>query len=82
MAKTIVEKLSLQKYKKVAVLNLPDGANYFAELAEFDTALIESTYDLIFAFVLDMDSLKEVVNKVIQKEGTKYIQHLSTGMIY
>lgn len=68
MAKTIVEKLSLQKYKKVAVLNLPDGADYFTELAEFDTELTKSTYDLIFAFVLDMDSLKEVVNKVIQKE--------------
>ncbi|MCO0600540.1 YdeI/OmpD-associated family protein [Peribacillus butanolivorans] len=67
MAKTIVEKLNLQKYKKVAVLHLPDGADYLAELAEYDTELSESTYDLIFAFVLDMESLKGIVNKVIEK---------------
>ena len=68
MAKTIVEKLNLQKYKKVAVLNLPDGANYLAELTDFDTELHENTYDLIFAFVLHMESLKELVSKVIQKD--------------
>ncbi|MFF2446570.1 YdeI/OmpD-associated family protein [Neobacillus sp. NPDC058068] len=68
MTKTIVEKLNLQKYKKVAVLNLPDGANYLAELADYDTELADSKYDLIFAFVLDMESLKELVNKVIQKD--------------
>ncbi|MFD2446986.1 YdeI/OmpD-associated family protein [Bacillus sp. CGMCC 1.16607] len=68
MTKTVVEKLNLQKYKKVAVLNLPEGENYLADLAEYDTDLTESKYDLIFAFVLDMDSLKELVNKVIQKD--------------
>ncbi|WP_416827949.1 YdeI/OmpD-associated family protein [Ectobacillus polymachus] len=66
MAKTIVEKLNLQKYKKAAVLDLPDGADYLAELADYDTEL-EGAYDLIFAFVLDMESLKELVNKVIKK---------------
>ncbi|WHY85557.1 YdeI/OmpD-associated family protein [Neobacillus novalis] len=68
MAKTVVEKLNLQKYKKIAVLNLPDGADYLAELSDYDTELADSKYDLIFAFVLDMESLKELVNKVIQKE--------------
>ncbi|MFJ5714058.1 YdeI/OmpD-associated family protein [Neobacillus sp. NPDC093127] len=68
MAKTVVEKLNLQKYKKIAVLNVPDGADYLAELADYDTELADSKYDLIFAFVLDMESLKELVNKVIQKE--------------
>ncbi|PLR80101.1 hypothetical protein CVD25_19120 [Bacillus canaveralius] len=67
MAKTIVEKLNLQKYNKVAVLNLPDGADYLAELADYDTELTDSAYDLIFAFVLDMESLKGLVNKVIEK---------------
>ncbi|WP_078410144.1 YdeI/OmpD-associated family protein [Priestia abyssalis] len=66
MAKTIVEKLNLQKYKKAAVLNLPDGTDYFADLTDYDTELTGSTYDLIFAFVLDMESLKELVNKVIE----------------
>ena len=77
MAKTIVEKLNLQKYKKVAVLHLPDGADYLAELSDYDTDLADRTYDLIFAFVLDMDSLKGLINKVIKKN------HLNkNGYIY
>ncbi|RFU67317.1 hypothetical protein D0469_15605 [Peribacillus saganii] len=68
MVKTIVEKLNLKKYKKTAVLNLPKGASYLEELTEYDTELSDSTYDLIFAFVLDMKSLTEVVNKVIEKK--------------
>lgn len=65
--KTIVEKLSLQKYKKVAVLHLPDGADYLAGLVDYDTELIDSTYDLIFAFVLNMESLQALVSEVIEK---------------
>lgn len=65
--KTIVEKLNLQKYKKVAVLHLPDGADYLAELVDYDTELIDSAYDLIFAFVLNMESLQALVNEVIEK---------------
>jgi hypothetical protein len=67
MAKTIVEKLNLQKYEKVAVLNVPEGSDYLTGLADYDTELIASSYDLIFAFVLDLDSFKEVLNKVIEK---------------
>lgn len=33
MAKTIVEKLNLHKYERVAVMNLPDGTDYLAESA-------------------------------------------------
>lgn len=68
MAKTIVEKLNLQKYKKVAVLDLPDGTDYLAELADYDTELTDRTYDLIFAFVFDMEPLKGLVNKVIENK--------------
>ncbi|WP_342046133.1 YdeI/OmpD-associated family protein [Bacillus sp. OTU530] len=67
MVKTIVEKLNLQKYKKVAVLHVPDDADYLAGLADYDTELIDSTYDLIFAFVLNMESLQALVNEVIEK---------------
>lgn len=68
MAKTIVEKLNLQKYKKVAVLNIPEGVDYFAVFAHYETVLYtDSSYDLIFAFVLDMESLKELIVKVIEK---------------
>lgn len=65
--KTIVEKLNLQKYNKVAVLHLPDGVDYLAGLTNYDTELIDSTYDLIFAFVLNMESLQALVNEVIEK---------------
>lgn len=56
MEKTIVEKLNLHKYEKVAVLNLPEGADYLSQLSDFDTAIATVPYDVIFSFVLDMDS--------------------------
>ena len=65
MTKTIVEKLNLKKFEKVAVLDLPAGADYLAQLHEYDTELTDGPYDLIFAFVLAMDSLKALVNEVI-----------------
>jgi hypothetical protein len=97
MAKTIVEKLNLQKHGKKAVLNVPEGSDYLTGLEEYDTGLIQSTYDLIFAFVLDLDSLKEVLYKIIEKntlnkggylflliqrKGTKSIQPLFTVMTF
>ncbi|SMF63929.1 Uncharacterized conserved protein YdeI, YjbR/CyaY-like superfamily, DUF1801 family [Paenibacillus uliginis N3/975] len=73
LSKSIVEKLSLQKYEQVAILNQPEGTNYFAELTGYDTMLKEHAYDLIFAFVLDIESLKELVDLVIER------QHLNTN---
>lgn len=67
MTKTIVEKLNLQKYNQVAILNKPEGSDYLAELTNYDTSL-EGAYDLIFAFVLDMASLKQLVNRVIEQQ--------------
>ncbi|NRG46566.1 YdeI/OmpD-associated family protein [Bacillus sp. CRN 9] len=65
MTKTIVEKLNLQKYKKAVILDTPKGSNYFDGLTDYDTKLKASGYDLIFAFVLEMDALKNLVQKVI-----------------
>jgi hypothetical protein len=65
MLKTIVEKLNLQNYKKAAILDQPEGTDYLAGLQAYDSALIETSYDLIVAFVYDMDGLKELVSKVI-----------------
>lgn len=84
MTKTIVEKLNLQKYKKAAVLNLPEGATYLSELTEYDTELKDQTYDLIFAFVLDMESLKGLVQKVIEnqylnKDGYLFVAYPKKG---
>lgn len=65
MAKTIVEKLNLQKYKKAAVLHQPEGEDLLAGLEQYDTELQDGGYDLIFAFVLDLKSLQELVKRVI-----------------
>ncbi|MFD1953216.1 YdeI/OmpD-associated family protein [Paenibacillus thailandensis] len=65
MSKTIVEKLNLHKYKKAAVLNRPEGGNPLAGLAPYDTELKDGSYDLIFAFVFDMEQLRKLVNNVI-----------------
>lgn len=84
MAKTVVEKLNLNKYNKAAVLNLPDGADYFADLKDYDLELSAPSYDLIFAFVLEMDSLKALVHKVIEnnilnKNGYLYAAYPKKG---
>ncbi|MEI3606283.1 YdeI/OmpD-associated family protein [Pseudogracilibacillus sp. SE30717A] len=67
MTKTIVEKLNLTKYKQIAVLHQPKGTNYFSELSGYDTDIKQSAYDLIFAFVVNIDELKQLVHKVIEK---------------
>lgn len=69
MTKTIVQKLNLQKYKKAAILNTPEGSDYFADLSAYDTQLGNDKYDLIFAFVLDMESLQKQVNTIIEKDS-------------
>lgn len=66
MAKTIVEKLNLRKYKKAAVLYKPEGEDLLAGLENYDTELKDGGYDLIFAFVLDLKSLQELVKRVIE----------------
>lgn len=73
MSKSIVEKLRLHQYKKAVILNQPEGSEYFTELTSYDTTLKDQAYDLIFAFVLDMASLNELVDLVITHE------HLNPG---
>ncbi|MCQ6561310.1 YdeI/OmpD-associated family protein [Paenibacillus mendelii] len=68
MAKSIVDKLNLHKYDSAAVLDAPEGTDYFAEMTGYDTALKDRAYDLIFAFVLDMESLQELVDRVISHQ--------------
>jgi hypothetical protein len=83
VTKTIVEKLNLQKYNQVAVLNKPEDSDYLAELTDYDTSL-NGVYDLIFAFVLDMSSLQELVNRVIEhqhlhKSGYLFVAYPKKG---
>lgn len=85
MSKSIVEKLNLHKFEHAVILNQPEGGDYFAELNGYDTEfLLDRSYDLIFAFVLDMESLKGLVNRVInhsylRKNGYLYAAYPKKG---
>lgn len=70
MTKSIVEKLNLHKFEQAVILNQPEGATYFAELTGYETELLpDRAYDLIFAFVLDMESLKGLVDRVLAQSN-------------
>ncbi|MFC7687812.1 YdeI/OmpD-associated family protein [Ureibacillus sp. GCM10028918] len=65
---SIVEKLKLQKYKEIALLQVPADSAYFNDLPDYDTELVDTkSYDLIFAFVLDMESLQSIVQEIIKE---------------
>ncbi len=68
MSKTIVDKLNLKKYKKLAILNEPNEMNYFPELEAYDTELLKK-YDAVFAFVLNMEEMRETVYTIIQNDS-------------
>jgi|GEM_PF-209846 len=84
MSKTIVEKLNLKKYKKAAVLYTPQGEHSLAELEAADLELKDEPYEMIFAFVLDMKSLQDLVQTVIEqnsllKEGYLFAAYPKKG---
>ena len=84
MSKTIVEKLNLLKYKKVVVLDIPEGREYFNGLPDYDTTFKGKGYDLIFAFVLTKSELKKLMDAVIEKNylnenGYIYIAYPKKG---
>lgn len=84
MSKTIVEKLNLRKYKKAVVLNEPEGEELLAGLEEYDTEFKEGPYDLIFAFVLEMEALQSIMREVIDngylnKNGYFYAAYPKKG---
>ncbi|MEI2462965.1 hypothetical protein [Niallia taxi] len=81
MAKTITEKLSLHKYEHKAVLYMPENSPYAEEFRSFVTKLVSGEiYDLIFAFVLDMESMRRIVSEVIEgcyiNKGGTFISHI------
>jgi len=65
MTKTIADKLGLRKYERAAILNQPEETNYFEDLSGYDTSIKDGGYDLVFAFVLDMEALKNLVDRII-----------------
>ncbi|WP_100489586.1 YdeI/OmpD-associated family protein [Sporolactobacillus pectinivorans] len=82
---SLIEKLKLDRYKKVAIMNLPKSEmDCFNNLAEYDQVLKTDRYDLIFAFVFSLNELKEMVRETIshdrlQKNGYLYIAYPKKG---
>lgn len=82
---SFIEKLKLDRYKKVAIMNLPKSEiDYFNKLAEYDQVLKADGYDLIFAFVFSLNELKKTVRETIshdrlQKNGYLYIAYPKKG---
>jgi hypothetical protein len=78
MTKSVVDKLNLHKYDQVAILDKPEASEHLAELSGYDTTLKDHVaYDLIFAFVFDMESLRALVHRVIEHQHLK-----SNGYLY
>lgn len=48
--KTIVEKLQLTKYKEAVILNQPNGADYFQNLANYEEKTSRQTIRFNFRF--------------------------------
>ncbi|MFS0575015.1 YdeI/OmpD-associated family protein [Sporosarcina sp. 179-K 3D1 HS] len=69
MSKTIVEKLNLTKYNKAAVLHAPGDTDYFQGWDGYDTSFANQPYDVIFAFVVDLESLRTMVKEVIANQS-------------
>ncbi|OKP82049.1 hypothetical protein A3844_24660 [Paenibacillus helianthi] len=67
MSKTIADKLNLHKFKKVAILNRPEDEDSLSGLIAYDTELTDNCYDLIFAYVLNMEALQDLINTVIDR---------------
>lgn len=65
MERTIVEKLNLQKYRSIAILDKPVSVTDLTGMPEADQELKAKQYDLIFAFVLNLESLQRLLQQVI-----------------
>ncbi|WP_239256989.1 YdeI/OmpD-associated family protein [Listeria ilorinensis] len=68
MAKSIIEKLNLLKYKQKAVLHAPSDFTDFNGLGEVDKALLAGKYDLIIAFCFSLSEMKELVDQIINEK--------------
>lgn len=65
--KTIIEKLGLQKYERIAVVNKPDGIDEFAALA-YDAALQKESYQCVFSFIFTLDEFAKQVQVLIEMQ--------------
>jgi uncharacterized protein YdeI (YjbR/CyaY-like superfamily) len=73
--KSIVEKLSLEKYPTKLILNKPDDVSDFDE-TEYDTSINQKEYDLIFAFVFNLEDFAKYIQLVTDKQLLRYKGYL------
>lgn len=59
----LIKKLRLDKYQKKLVLNLPAFVTDLEGL-EFDRQITRDTYDLILAFVLNLEEMAAIIRQV------------------
>ncbi|RCW76911.1 YdeI/OmpD-associated family protein [Saliterribacillus persicus] len=68
MAKSIVEKLKLDQYEKVVILNQPKNIDYFDSLEDVDDHFKGDNYNLVIGFVYTLDELVTQLDEVINKD--------------
>ncbi|MBM7655342.1 YdeI/OmpD-associated family protein [Neobacillus cucumis] len=66
-AKSVIEKLNLQKYTDKLILNKPEQIEDFQEL-EYDSSIKKDKYDLIFHFIFSIEEFTKVLETVIEKK--------------
>ncbi|WP_252504639.1 YdeI/OmpD-associated family protein [Sporosarcina sp. Marseille-Q4943] len=64
--KTIIEKLGLHKYERIAVLNKPDDIDEFKGLS-YDVKLKKESYQCVFIFIFTLDQFAEQAKLLIEK---------------
>jgi len=82
---SITKRLGLDKYPRRVILGKERGGpSDFLDLEGYDTVFSGGTYDLIFAYVLTLDELKETVLNTVKQgrlnpEGHLYIAYPKIG---
>lgn len=81
--KTIVDKLSLQKYENRLFLQVPEGVGEFEGL-DYDTSIEKDKYDLLFLFMFSMDDFNKYVQIVNEQQllsdnGYMYVAYPKKG---
>lgn len=80
----IIKKLNLTKYPSKLIFKQPKGYTLDLELTNCDCDVLEASYDLIIAFALTMDDMKELITQVnysqlLKENGYLFIAYPKKG---
>ena len=80
----IIKKLNLTKYPSKLILNQPKDYSLDLELTNCDCDVLEASYDLVIAFVLTMDDMKELITQInhsqlLKENGYLFIAYPKKG---